>query len=451
MVTGLVLLVQLMVVLDVTVVNVALPRIHSALGFSPASLSWVLNAYTLAFGGLLLTGGRLGDVLGRRRVLLTGLTVFTLASLLAGLAQTSVWLIAARAAQGAGAALAAPGVLALLVAGAPDQRARQRALGPFSAVSVGGGTVGLLVGGVLTDLASWRWTLIVNVPIDAAVSALLPRHVAETPRRPGRFDVTGACAATAAAVSLVWALIDAPAHGWLSVRTAGGFSVGAAALLVLAVVERRVQHPMLPPALLRNRRRVGALIVASLVFGAQFAMFFLLVQYLQLVLGYGPLGSGLAFLPLTVLLFLMARLAPRLVSRYGQSVLLRAGTTGLTASFAWLAIVVPAGGSIAAVIAPTVLLGASAGITFMPATSLALQGVDPQQTGSASGLIQTAQQLGGAVGLAVIVSVYVSTGTPGQFTPGTREAFLTAAGFTLAALLAATVLIHRQATPGANA
>ena len=440
--TLIVLAVQLVLVLNTTAVNVVLPQIDRALSFGPASLSWVLNSYTLAFGALLLTGGRLGDVLGRLRVLMVGLAVFAAASLLAGLATSSGVMIAARAVQGVGAALAAPGVLALLVTNAVDEVARNRALGYFSAVSVGGGTIGLLLGGVLADLVSWRWVLLVNVPLTLAVLAVIARFVDDTARRPGRFDLVGALAAAGAAVAVVDALIEAPSRGWGSTRTVAAFALGALLLVVLVVTERAVAHPMLRPALLRDHQRVGALIVATLVFGAQFSMFFLLVQYLQIELGYGPLGAGLAFLPLTVVLFAVAQLAPRLVGRYGQAALLAVGTAGLTLSFVWLAAVVSSGGSLLVVLAPTLLLGAATGITFMPATSLVMRGVETEHAGSASGLNQSAQQLGGAIGLAVIVSVYASYAVPGRFTPGTGPAFITAAALSFLALLVVAVLVR---------
>ena len=305
---------QLMLVLDMTVVNVALPHIDADLGFGPASLSWVLNGYTLAFGGLLLLGGRLGDVFGRLRVFELGLALFTVASLVGGLAQDPAMLVGSRAFQGVGAALAAPGVLALLTTSAPDEAARNRALALFAAVSSGGGTLGLLLGGVVTDLGSWRWTLFINVPIGIFILATARRFVEETPRRPGRFDFVGAASATGGAVAIVWSLIGAPDHGWTSARTIGGLAVGAALLALLAATEQRVAHPMLRPALLRNRQRIGSLLVIAFIFGAQLSMFFLAVQYVQQVLGFGPLASGLAFLPLTVGVFTMSRFTPRLVA-----------------------------------------------------------------------------------------------------------------------------------------
>ncbi len=267
---AIVLVAQLMLVLDATVVNVALPRIDTDLGFGPASLSWVLNAYTLAFGGLLLLGGRLGDVRGRLRMFEIGLSMFTVFSLLGGLAQTPSQLVIARALQGAGAAMAAPSVLALLTTSAPDEAARNRALALFGAVSSAGASIGLLLGGVVTDLGSWRWTLFINVPIGLAVLLLARRNVSETPRRPGRFDVVGAVTATLGAVAIVWSLIGTPEHGWLSVRTITGFVVGVLLLLVLGRTEVRHPHPLVQPHLVRNRRRVGALATMALVIGANF-------------------------------------------------------------------------------------------------------------------------------------------------------------------------------------
>lgn len=435
---------QLMLVLDLTVVNVALPHIDADLGFGPASLSWVLNAYTLAFGGLLLLGGRLGDVFGRLRVFELGLALFTVASLVGGLAQDPAMLVAARAAQGVGAALAAPGVLALLTTSAPDEPARNRALALFTAVSSGGGTLGLLLGGVATDLGSWRWTMFINIPIGVAVLLTARRFVAETPRRPGRFDVVGAVAATTGAVAVVWSLIGAPDHGWLSARTLGGLALGAALLAVLAVVERRVAHPMLRPALLRSRPRVGALLVIAFVFGAQLSMFFLAVQYVQQVLGFGPLAAGVAFLPLTIGIFAVSRFTPRLLARHGALRLLVVGTLALAASFVWISGAGSHDTYATAVLGPMLLNGVAAGLVFMPSTALVLGGVEPEHAGAASGLMQTMQQLGGAVGLAVVVSVYAVGASPGAFVPGAREAFLVSALLALLATVATLTLVRTR-------
>ena len=434
-----VLVAQLMLILDATVVNVALPKIDTALSFGPAGLSWVLNAYTLAFGGLLLLGGRRGDVLGRRRMFEVGLALFTLASLAGGLAQTPGMLVGARALQGVGAALAAPGVLALLTTSAPDETARNRALALFGAVTSGGMSLGLLLGGAVTDLGSWRWTLFINVPIGLAVLAIARRVLDETPLRPGRFDVVGALSATAGAVSIVWALIGAPEQGWISARTIGGLAAGAVLLVVLAVTEQRVSHPMIQPALLRSRTRLTGLAVIALVVGAQMSMFFLAVQYLEGELGFGPLSTGLAFLPLTLGIFTMSRITPRILARVGRTPMFVVGTIGLAASFAWLSQVSAGDTYASGALGPMLLNGLSAGLVFMPATASVLAGVAPEHAGSASGLLQTFQQLGGAIGLAVIVSVYAAGAQPGQFLPGADHAFLTSALFASLALAVTVV------------
>jgi EmrB/QacA subfamily drug resistance transporter len=443
---AIVLVAQLMFVLDATVVNVALPQIDTALGFGPASLSWVLNAFTLSFGGLLLLGGRLGDVFGRRRMFLAGLSVFALASLVGGLAQTPEMLVLARAAQGAGAALAAPGVLALLTTSAPDEPARLRALALFGAVSTAGMSIGLLLGGAVTDLGSWRWTMFINVPIALGVLVLAPRFVDETARRPGRFDVVGAVAATGGAVAVVWSLIGAPEHGWGSARTLVGFLAGGLLLVVLAVTERRVAHPLLRPALLRSRQRVGGLAVMALVFGGQLSMFFLVVQFLEGELGFGPMASGLAFLPLTIGIFAMSRVTPRIIAQVGPLPMITLGAVGLSASFAWLSTLDAGDSYLTGLLGPMVLNGLSAGLAFMPITSIVLGGVEPEHAGAASGLLQTFQQLGGAVGLAVIVSVYAAGSVPGEFLPGAQAAFLTSATMAALAGVAGVAALARRRT-----
>jgi EmrB/QacA subfamily drug resistance transporter len=443
---AIVLVAQLMFTLDATVVNVALPRIDLALGFGPASLSWVLNAFTLAFGGLLLLGGRLGDVFGRRRLFLGGVAVFTLASLAGGLAQTPEWLVAARAAQGVGAAMAAPGVLALLTTSAPDEPARLRALALFGAVSSSGLSIGLLLGGAVTDLGSWRWTMFINVPIGLAVLALTRRYVDETARRPGRFDVVGALTTTGGAVIIVWSLIGAPEHGWGSARTVLGLATGAVLLVILGVTERRVAHPLLRPALLKNRQRVGGLVVIALVVGGQLSMFFLAVQFIEHQLDFGPMTSGLAFLPLTLGIFAMSRVTPQLIQRVGVLPMMVTGSVGLTVSFVWLSTLSASDTYVSGVLGPMLVNGVSAALVFMPVTAIVLGGVEPEHAGAASGLLQTFQQLGGAVGLAVIVSVYAAGSVPGEFLPGARAAFLTSAIMAaLAGVVSVLALARRRA------
>jgi MFS family permease len=382
-------------------------------------------------------------VLGRRRTLEIGVAVFTMASLAGGLAQSPGWLVAARGAQGLGAALAAPGVLALLTTSAPDEAARNRALALFGAVTSGGMSLGLLLGGVVTDLGSWRWTLLINIPIGLAVLAATRRVLDETPRRPGRFDIVGAASATLGAVSIVWALISAPDHGWTSARTLGGLTLGAVLLVVLAVTEMRVAHPMIQPALLRSRRRVSGLVIIALLLGGQLSMFFLTVQYLEGQLGFGPLATGLAFLPLTLGIFAMSRVTPRLLARVGRTPMFVVGTIGVATSFAWLSQVSAADTFLSGALGPMLLNGISAGLVFMPASSAVLMGVPPEHAGSASGLLQTFQQLGGAIGLAVVVSVYAAGAEPGRFLPGADHAFLTSALFAVIALAVAVLAVVR--------
>ena len=438
---AIVLVAQLMLVLDATVVNVALPRIDADLGFGPASLSWVLNGYTLAFGGLLLLGGRLGDVLGRLRVFQAGLALFVVSSLLGGLAPSADWLIVARAAQGVGAALAAPSVLALLTTSARDEAERHRSLALFGAVSSGGASIGLLLGGLLTDVGSWRWTMFINVPIGLAVLVLAPRFVTQTARRPGRFDVVGAVTATLGAVSLVWALIGTPEHGWTSTRTLAGFALGFVMLAVLARTEQRVAHPMIQPALLRDRSRVAALAMMALIVGAQLSMFFLVVQYVQGVLGFGPLASGFAFLPFSLGIFAMSRFTPGLLGRFGPLPLIITGAAALTIGYVWLSNAGLDGNYFGTVFVPMLLGGLGGGLAFMPITATVLAGVEPEHAGAASGLLQTTQQLGSAVGVAVIVSVYAAGAVPGEFLPGVQAAFLTSAAFSATAMALAVTLL----------
>jgi EmrB/QacA subfamily drug resistance transporter len=442
-----VLMAQLMLVLDVAVMNVALPRIDADLGFGPASLSWVLNGYTLAFGGLLLLGGRLGDVRGRLRLFEIGLGVFTLFSLLGGLAQTPSQLVVARALQGAGAAMAAPSVLALLTTSAPDEAARNRALALFGAVSSAGATIGLLVGGAVTDLGSWRWTLFINVPIGLAVLLLARRFVSETQRRPGRFDVVGAVTATLGAVAVVWSLIGAPDHGWLSVRTIGGLVVGLVLIAILGRTELRHPHPLVQPHLVRDRRRVSALVVMALVIGANLSMFFLVVQYDERVLDLGPLATGAAFLPFSLSVFAMSRITPWLIGRMGARAMIMVGAAALVVAYVWLSQIKGGDSYFGAVFGPVLISGLATGFIFMPITTTVLGGVEPEHAGSASGLLQTTQQLGSAVGVAAIVSVYATGAVPGRFVPGAEAAFLTSAAFSLAAFVVAAAGLRRRREP----
>jgi EmrB/QacA subfamily drug resistance transporter len=450
---GLILAAQLMLILDMTVVNVALPKIQGDLGFNPATLSWVLNAYTLSFGGLLLLGGRLGDVFGRRRAFVAGVSLFALGSLAGGLAPDATVLVVARAFQGIGAAVAAPNVLALISTSAPDDAARNRALALFSAVSSAGASLGLILGGALTGYASWRWSLIINVPIAAVVVLLVPRYVTETARQRGPFDVGGALTATAGSASLVFGFINASEHGWGEPATLAAFVAALVLLGTFVRTELRTVAPLLSLSLLRSPMRAGSVSVMALFVGAQFSFFYFMVQYMHTVLGYGALRSGFAFLPLTALIFATSRVTPRLVGAVGPGRLVMTGLALVAASNLWLTGLGPDSTYLTGLLGPMVLTGIGAGLGFMPLTVAMLAGVEPARAGSASGLLQMGQQVGGALGLAVLVTVYSANNVPGDMISGLSAVYLTAAGFVTLGLVLATVLLRgprrRTAVAGA--
>ena len=302
---------QLMIILDATVVNIALPRIQSSLHFSATNLSWVLNAYTLAVAGLLLLGGRAGDILGRRRMFIGGIALFTVASLLGGFATSSWWLLAARAAQGVGAAGAAPGALSLIATNFEEGPERNRALGIFSAVSAAGGSLGLILGGLLTAWASWRWVLFINVPIGIAVVALAPHFIRESERRAGRFDLAGALTSTIGMVSLVYGFIRAASSGWGDDVCRLALAIAVVFLALFLSVEARIREPIVPLHLFANRNRASAYLSMLLLPATMFGMFFFLSQFVQDVLGFSPIKAGLAFLPLTLAIFTSSRIVPR--------------------------------------------------------------------------------------------------------------------------------------------
>ena len=397
---------QLMVILDATVVNVALPHIQTGLNFSSTSLSWVMNGYTLAFGGLLLLGGRAGDILGRRRMFMAGIVIFTLASLAGGLATSAGMLLAARAVQGVGGALASPAVLALVVSGFAEGRERLRALAIYSAVVTGGSSLGLVLGGMITQWVSWRWVLFINVPIGIAVAVLAPLFVAETPRQPGRFDLPGAVTSTAGVAALVYAFIRAASNGWGDRVAIASFAAGVLLLVAFVLNETRVPQPITPLRLFADRGRAGSFAVRLLLVAGMFGMFFFLTQFLQDVLGFGALTTGIAFLPMTVLLFAVSRLMPRLLPRVGGYRLMLIGMTPVVIGMAWLSRVSPETSYWSGVFGPMVLLGAGMGAVFVPLTTASLAGVRPQESGAASSLVNVMQQLGGSVGLAVLVAVF---------------------------------------------
>jgi len=436
---ALVLCAQLMIVLDLTVVNIALPLIQHGLGFSPASLSWVLNAYALTFGGLLLFGGRLGDIYGRRKVFMAGLAIFTLASLAGGLATSAPMLLAARAVQGVGGAIASPAVLALIVSSFPEGRERTRALGIFTAVVMGGASLGLVLGGMITEWVSWRWVLFINVPIGAAVIAAAPRFLAETARQPGRFDVAGALTSTAGMSALVYAFIRAASHGWGDPLTIAAFAAAAALLTAFLIIEARSAHPVTPLRLFADRGRSASYLIRLLLVAGMFGMFFFLTQFLQEVLGFSPLRAGVAFLPMTTALFAVSRLAPRLVPRFGPKPLMVAGLLPVVAAMAWLSQITPATTYVSGILGPMLLLGTGMGVAFVPLTMASLHGVAPQDAGAAASMVNVMQQVGGALGLAILVTVFGNA---------TRPAAAAAAAARQVTAVSAAPPVHQIVTHG---
>ena len=402
---------QLMIILDMTVVNIALPHIQANLHFSATSLSWVLNGYTLTSGGLLLLGGRAGDILGRRRMFIAGISLFTLASLAGGLATTAGLLLAARALQGVGGALASPAVLALIVTSFPEGRERTRALGIYMGVITGGSSLGLVLGGVITEWLSWRWVLFINVPIGLAVVAIAPLFVGETPRLPGRFDLAGALTATAGVTALVYGFIRAAADGWGDHLALAAFGAAAVVLTLFVVTETRARQPITPLRLFTDVSRAGSFIARLLLIAGMFGVFFFLTQFLQKIMGFSPLRAGVAFLPMTFALFGVSRMAPRLMPRLGAKPLMIAGMVPAIASMAWLSRVTPATGYWSGIFGPMLLIGLGMGLVFVPLTTASLAGVPAADSGAASGLVNMLQLVGGALGLGVLVAVY-GTATP---------------------------------------
>jgi EmrB/QacA subfamily drug resistance transporter len=397
---------QLMVVLDATIVNIALPQIQQTLHFSTTSLSWVLNAYTLTFGGLLLLGGRAGDILGRRRAFIAGILLFTLASFLGGLATSSAWLLAARALQGVGAAIAAPTALALITTNFTEGRERNRAFGVFGAVAVAGGAIGLIAGGMLTSWLSWRWVLFVNVPIGLLLALLTPLYVSESERQPGRFDLGGALTSTAGMAALVYGFIRAAQEGWSDTGTIGSFAAAVFLLAIFLSIETRIRQPITPLHLFRDRNRAGTYAMMLALAAAMFGQFFFLTLFVQDVLGYSPLRAGIAFLPITGAIVLTSQFAARSVSRLGPRRLMGTGAVLAVAGLAWLSQVSVSSGYLDGILGPMLLFGLGMGLLFVPLTILAVSGVAPHEAGAASSLLNVTQQVGGSLGLSILVTVF---------------------------------------------
>ncbi len=406
-VLAIILAAYLMIILDVSVVITALPKIQDALGFSSTGLSWVQNAYALSFGGLLLLGARAGDILGRRRTFVAGIALFTFASTLGGLAQSPAWLLASRALQGVGAAIAAPSTLALLTTSFREGFERTRALTLYSAVAGAGGSVGLVLGGLLTDWVSWRAGLFINVPIGLALVWLAPRQLPETAPRPGRFDLAGALTSTFGMTAAVYGFVRAASDGWGDRFTIASFAAGVGLLVAFVLTERRARQPITPLRLFASRERSGALVARVLVVSGMFSMFFFISQFLQGVHGYSALEAGMAFLPMTVAMFAMVRVLPRL-QRFDNARVLMGGLVVAFAGMAWMSRLTEDAQYLPHVVGPMLLLGVGMGIAFTPLTASAIAGVAPEDAGAASGLVNVAHQLGGSLGLGILVTVFAS-------------------------------------------
>ncbi|MFE5584818.1 MFS transporter [Kitasatospora sp. NPDC056531] len=395
---------QLMVALDGTIVNIALPSMQTSLGMSGDSLAWIVKSYALAFGGLMLLGGRAGDLFGRRRVFRTGIVVFALASLLGGVAPDSAVLIAARSLQGLGAAVAAPTALALITTTFAEGKERNRAMGVYGAMAGLGSTVGLLLGGVLTEYLSWRWVMFINIPIGLAV--LFGTSVLrEADRSSGRLDVPGAVTGTAGLLALVYAITRAGQDGWTDGPTLGCFAAAAVLLAVFLVIQTRGSHPLLPLRVLRNRNRAGAYATMFLVGAGMFATFYFLTLYMQLVLGYSAVRTGLAYLPFSIGVGATAAVASKLVARLPLRTLAVPGMAISAVGMYWFSTLTPDSSYVTHLMPAMFVTAVGLAATFVPMTLGALSGVDEGDSGSASALLNTGQQIGGALGLAVLTTI----------------------------------------------
>ncbi|MFD3696485.1 MFS transporter [Streptomyces sp. NPDC058646] len=395
-----------MVVLDITIVNIALPHIQTALGFSTESLSWVVNAYTLTFGGLLLLGGRTGDILGRKRVFIFGVLLFGLASLLGGFAQNEGQLLAARALQGVGGAIASPTSLALITTTFREGPERNRAFGVFAAVSAGGGAIGLLAGGMLVEWLNWRWVLFVNVPIAVVIALMGSKVIRESERHPGHFDFLGALLSTLGMVSLVYGFIRASQEGWRDGLTLGSFATAVVLLTLFVLNERRSPQPITPLHMFADRNRAGTYGMMLLLACAIFGMFFFLTLFVQNVLGFSPLRAGLAFLPVSVMIALAAGVAAQLLPKFGPKPFMVTGALCCAAGLAWLTQTDIHSTYLGSILGPMLVFATGMGLQFVSLTLMALSDVPDRESGAASGLLNSMQQVGGSLGLSILVTVF---------------------------------------------
>jgi EmrB/QacA subfamily drug resistance transporter len=430
--------VQLMVVLDSTIVNVALPSIQTGLGFSISGIAWVVNGYALTFGALLLLGGRSGDLLGRRNVFIGSLGAFALASMLGGLAQSPTMLIGARVLQGATAAFAQATALSLIVSTFPAGAARSRAVGVFAAMEGLGAAAGLLLGGVIVQAISWRWVFFVNVPVAVLVAGLAPRFIPAPARQRARFDLPGALSASLGLGLLVFGLSRAGDHGWGSITALGPMVLGALGIVAFVLIERRSTQPLIPLWVFHDRNRGGAYLIQSLIGAALFGMFFLSTLFLQHVLGYGPLKAGAAFVPATVIMMAGAGVISKVVHRTGVMPLVAIGTATAAVGMLLLSNLTPHSSYVTGVMLPMMLLSLGLGMTFVPATLSAVSGVSEEHSGLVSGVSTTAIQIGGSIGVAILATIAAATTRHQPASTPIHQAL--SAGYTHAFQIAAIII-----------
>jgi EmrB/QacA subfamily drug resistance transporter len=447
---------QFMTILDASVVNVALPTIKRDLGFSEQSLSWILNAYTLVFGGFLLLGGRAADRLGRRRLFAAGIALFSGASLICGLSQSEGMLVVARGAQGLGAAMVSPAALSIILTTFAEGHERNRALAVWGAIAGAGGAVGLLLGGVIVQAIGWRWVFFINVPIGVAVLALTPRIVPESRSEAAAesgYDAEGAVTITLGTIALVFTLIKASTWGWGSAKTIAGLAVAAVLIAAFLIIERRHKDPLVPLRIFSNRSLAAADATFLLVAAALFGMFFFCSLYLQQVLGYSALKTGVAYLPLSLTLIGASAGASRLVDRFTPKPVLITGLLIATSGFIFLTQVSGHGDYTSHVLPAMVILGLGLGMSFVPATIAATTGVAPEDSGLASGLLNATQEVGGSLGLAILSTVSTTrvasalhrgAALPVALTHGFKGAFIVAGLLCAAGAVLALVLLPRR-------
>ena len=443
---------QFVLILDIAIVTVALPSIGTDLDFAPADLSWVINAYALLFGGFLLLGGRMSDLIGRRRMFMAGLIIFTAASLAGALAQSALWLVIARGAQGLGAALVSPAALSLVMNLFPEGAERNKALGIWGAVAGSGGAAGAILGGILTDVFSWEAVLYVNIPVGIAAVALAPRLLPVGRDLGGvrSFDVAGAVSVTAGLALLIYAVVDAPNAGWGSTQTLLLGAVAVALLAAFVAIEASTKRPLLPLRTFRNGMLRSANLGAVLTTAALFPMWFLLTLYTQAVLGYTPLEAGLAQLPIALLIVATAAPAQQLVTRIGPRIPFAAGLLLVAGALFWFSRVSADGSFLADILGPSVLAGIGGALAFIAGTIAATTGAADEDAGLASGLLNTSQQVGGAIGVAAIAAIataqtndVLATGgaVTTALTEGYQTGYLVVAGVALAAAVVVAVLV----------